>query len=116
MSESTLGMRRSWLERVWSGIADRGRAYIATPNPSAPAPVRARALAEALASSRGEASGAALARDLMAAIAELHGPALVEFARSLATGFTPDEAALSEAARAYLDAPGPDTAMRLFAR
>ena len=115
MSEATLGVRRSWLERVWGGIADRGRAYVTTPQ-AGPAGARARALAEALASSRGEASGAALARDLMAAIAGLDEPSLIEFARYVSVGFTPDEAALSEAARAYLEAPGPESAMRLFGK
>jgi malonyl-CoA decarboxylase len=114
MSEATLGVRRSWLERVWGGIADRGRAYIGTPNPSGPAVDRAKALADALASSRGEASGAALARDLMTVVAELDDAGRIGFGRYLATGFAPDEGRLSEAARAYLEAPGAEAAMRLF--
>ena len=53
---------RGWLERVWSSVADRGRAYADVPAAGLPPLERARRLAQALLSERGEASGAAVAR------------------------------------------------------
>ncbi|HEX3989655.1 MAG TPA: hypothetical protein VHX39_00650, partial [Acetobacteraceae bacterium] len=58
----------NWLERLWSSIADRGRDFANVPAASLPAGVRVRRLAEALLSGRGEASGAALARELVEAL------------------------------------------------
>ena len=56
---------RSWVERLWSTIAERGRPYADSlqPRPSASALDRAREFATALLSERGEASGAAVARE-----------------------------------------------------
>ncbi len=60
---------RSWIDRlgvsrVWSSIADRGRRFALLPASSISPGERARLLAEALISNRGEASGAAVAREL----------------------------------------------------
>ena len=51
------GHPTSWLERLWSSIADRGRDYANVPAASLPPGERARRLAAALLSGRGEASG-----------------------------------------------------------
>jgi malonyl-CoA decarboxylase len=63
---------------------------------------QAKRLASALLSERGEASGALLARELHAMLRGFDAAARLGFARSLATGFTPDARALSAAARRYL--------------
>ncbi len=97
----------SWLERLWSSIADRGRDYANVPAASLPAGERARQLADALLSGRGEASGAALARELVEALKALQAAERLAFCRYVAASFTPDEAALRSAVEAWLADPTP---------
>lgn len=104
---------RSWLERLWSSIADRGRAYAQVPEASAPPLDRAMRLAEALLSERGEASGAAVARELHASLRSLDPDDRTVFYRFLADRFGPAEGALRRAAEAYLAEPTPEHAMQL---
>ena len=106
---------RSWLERLWSSIADRGEAYAKVPQASASAsPVdRTRQLAEALLSGRGEASGAAVARELHACLRGLSPADRLEFYGFLATSFGPEPGALRAAAEAYLADPTSEHAARL---
>ena len=106
---------RAWLERLWSTIADRGRPYAKVPEASAPPLDRAKRLAEALLSERGEASGAAIARELHAALPSL-GPAdRTAFYRFLADRFGPGVDALRAAAEAYLVDATQEQAVRLAA-
>src|SRR4029077_999192 len=90
---SIISNSTSWLERLWSSIADRGRDYANVPAASLPLGERARRLAEALLSGGGEASGAALARELVTAFKALPPGERLAFCRHIAAGFTPDEAA-----------------------
>jgi malonyl-CoA decarboxylase len=110
---TTLTATRGWLERLWAGIADRGRAYADVPGLGLPPLERARLLARALLSERGEASGAAVARELHEACGQLAGPDRIAFFRFLAEEFAPDPAKLRAAAEAWLAAPGIDAAARL---
>lgn len=103
----------NWLERLWSSIADRGRDFANVPAKSLPAGVRVRRLADALLSGRGEASGAALARELVEALNALPPAERLEFCRHVAAGFTPDEAALRGAVEAWLADPTPERAAAL---
>lgn len=106
---------RSWIERIWSSVADRGRSYaeVLQPKP-AKAPVdRARDLATALVSERGEASGAAVARELHTALRDLSSADRLAFYRFLAENFLPSEAPLRAAAQAYLADPSPEMAAQL---
>ena len=102
-----------WLERLWNSIADRGRAFADVPASSLPAPEQARRLAEALLSGRGEASGAALARDLVETLNALPSDERIAFCHHLATGFTPNEDALRAAIDTWLADPTPDHAAAL---
>src|SRR4051812_27039005 len=104
---------RGWLERLWSNIADRGRAYADVPGPGLPPLERARRLTKAMLSERGEASGAAVARELQESLAALGPEDRLAFFRFLAEGFTPDTAKLRKAAEAWLAAPGAEAAARL---
>ena len=106
---------RSWLERLWSSIADRGTAYAQVPEASAPPLERATRLAEAQLSERGEASGAAVARELHAALRSLGPEDRAAFYGFLAERFGPAEAPLRKAAEAYLAEPSPEHAMQLAA-
>jgi malonyl-CoA decarboxylase len=112
---ATLPEPRSWIERLWSSIADRGRSYAEVLQPEASkVPLdRACELAAALLSERGEASGAAVARELQISLHEL-GPAdRVSFYRFLVKNFLPAEAQLRAAAEAYLAEPTPERATQL---
>src|SRR5271165_1140265 len=104
---------RSWIERLWSSIADRGRAYADVPGAAVPALDRARRLATTLLSGPGEASGAAVARELHAAVAALDDADRLEFLLFLASNFLPSETRLRAAAEAYLADPSAQHAARL---
>jgi malonyl-CoA decarboxylase len=106
---------RSWIERLWSSVADRGRSYAEVLRPEGTnAPLdRARELATALLSERGEASGAAIARELQAALHELSPADRIAFYRFLVSDFLPSEGGLRAAAEAYLAEPTPERATQL---
>jgi malonyl-CoA decarboxylase len=107
------GHTTNWLERLWSSIADRGRDYANVPATSLPPEERARQLAAALLSGRGEASGAALARELVEALKALSAGDRLAFCRHIAAGFTPDEAVLRQVVEAWLADPTPARAAAL---
>jgi malonyl-CoA decarboxylase len=105
----------SWLDRIWSTVAERGRELIRLPGSNVPPLERSCSLAEALVSERGEAAGAALAQALLGAFTSLNAEDRKAFFAFVARHFGPDEGRLIRAARAYLDAPGPQQAMDLAA-
>ncbi|MFC7477663.1 malonyl-CoA decarboxylase [Dankookia sp. GCM10030260] len=104
---------RGWLERLWSSIADRGRPYADVPGPGLPPLERARRLARAILSERGEASGAAVARELHDSLGALAAEDRIAFFRFLAEDFAPDAAKLRRAAEAWLAEPSLEGAARL---
>ena len=105
--------QRSWLDRLWTGIADQGRAFARVPAADLAGPERARQLTAALLSERGEASGAALARELITCLRGMTEAQRLDVLHGISEGFAPDPATLRAAAEAYLAAPGPDAATRL---
>ena len=105
--------RRSWLERLWTSIADRGRAYMSVPNQTVPPLERAKQLTDALLSEKGEASGAAVARELQLVVRGLDAADRLAFEVHLASNYLPDETKLRAAAEAYLANPTPDAVTRL---
>jgi malonyl-CoA decarboxylase len=106
---------RSWIERLWSSVADRGRSYAKVLQPEVTkVPLdRARELATALLSERGEASGAAVTRELHTALRALGPTDQVSFYRFLVQNFLPAEDQLRAAAEAYLAEPTPERATQL---
>jgi malonyl-CoA decarboxylase len=112
---ATVPQPRSWIERLWSSVADRGRSYAEVLQPEASkVPLdRVRELATALLSERGEASGAAVARELHTALHELGSADRVSFYRFLVKNFLPSEVQLRAAAEAYLAEPTPERATQL---
>jgi len=112
-SSSTVPASRPWLERLWSSIADRGQPYAHVPEPSAPPLDRTSRLAEALLSERGEASGAAVARELLLVMRSLDLADRTAFYRFLAGGFAPNPDRLRKAAEAWLAEPTVEAAARL---
>jgi malonyl-CoA decarboxylase len=105
----------SWLDRIWSSVAERGRELTRLPAPNRPPLERACALAEALVSERGEASGAALAHALLTAYAALDAADRPAFFAFVSAHFGPDASRLAEAASAYLAEPNAQKAMELAA-
>jgi malonyl-CoA decarboxylase len=97
--------QRSWIERLWSSIADRGRPYAAVPSEAVGNAERARLLADLLLGGKGEASGAALARELQTVWQRLNPHERLDFYRFVAAGFTPETEGLRRAAEAYLADP-----------
>jgi malonyl-CoA decarboxylase len=109
---------RSWFDRlgvsrVWSSIAESGRRFAVLPAASLRPVERASLLATALISGRGEASGAAIARELHDVLATLAAPQRLEFYTHLATSYAPDATRLQAAATAYLATPDAKAAARL---
>jgi malonyl-CoA decarboxylase len=74
---------------------------------------RAEQLAKSLLSQRGEASGAAIARQLHDVLRNLAIEDRQKFQRFLATGFAPDATALRAAAETYLSQPSAEAAASL---
>lgn len=107
--------RLSWAGRLWSTVSERGRDLIRLPASHVPPLERTCHLAEALVSERGEASGAALARELQYSYAALDAADRLAFLSFVAGHFSPDETRLMEAAKAYLENPGSQLAMELTA-
>ena len=105
--------QRSWLDRLWGGIADQGRLFARVPSGDVKGAERARQLATALLSERGEASGAAVARELLQCLRALPDQDRLSVLHSIGEGFAPDPERVREAAHAYLADPNPEAANRL---
>jgi malonyl-CoA decarboxylase len=105
--------QRSWLDRLWGGIADQGRAFARVPASDVAGAERARQLASALLSQRGEASGAAVARELLDCLRAMPKAERIGVLRGISEGFAPDPEPLRAAAEAYLASPDPASAARL---
>jgi len=76
---------------------------------------RARELCRLLLSERGEASGVALARDVIATYDSMDSASREAFFELLAREFDPEPAAIAQAARRYHDSPSPDAFIALSA-
>ena len=110
-------MNTSFFGDMLQSIAERGRALIERTRDRREAAEQRSAnlthLCEDLLSGRGEASGVALAREILSRYAGLKtGPRIVFF-EALASRFGPDRARLSAAATAWLNSPSDVTASRV---
>ncbi len=104
---------RAWLAGLFAAIAERTRRS-AGPGSAGPDPLDyAKLLASSLISERGEASGAAIAQELLAVLGALSAEQLGAFCTYLGDGFVPDPAALRAAASRYLEAPTAETSFLL---
>lgn len=110
-------MSNAFFSDLLTSIAERGRNLldrrIRTSNGAPVAAGDVLSLCQALLSGRGEASGAALARDVLDAYARLPESEKAEFFQSLATDFGPDRARLAQAVEAYGRNPGAAEASNL---
>jgi malonyl-CoA decarboxylase len=123
----------SFFQELLGSIAERGRALIerspnrrtadgrtaavpGTPVTAAEAPETLESLCRDLFSGRGEASGVALARQVLDLYAGAPVPARLEFFRLLARDFGPDPARLRAAWAAYDDDPADPANLRALLR
>src|SRR5689334_4168896 len=97
-------MVKTYFQDILGSIADRGRGLIGLDPADKPA-VRGDlpTMAKALLSSRGEASGVALARNMLDAYAAADTGTRSAFLRNLAVDYGPERTRLDKAARAYLE-------------
>jgi malonyl-CoA decarboxylase len=101
----------SFLQELLTSVAEQGRALL--PKSLFGAGENVEGLARALVSGRGEASGVAIARELLDRYAGLSSEERLHFFRFLAADMRPDAAAVAEAARAYLAEPTDASLARL---
>jgi len=93
-------MPRISLSSMWGRIADGGRALFNMPESRPPAELAAM-LCDRLISTRGEASGTALARAVVELYGHLDDTARLAFLQHLATHYGPDKVAIDKAADAF---------------
>lgn len=111
-------MNTSFFGELLQSIAERGRALIdRTRERRESAEQRSASLVELceqLLSGRGEASGVALARDILQRYAELTSGPRIAFFEALANAFGPDHRKLETAIAAWRDTPGDEAAARVY--
>jgi malonyl-CoA decarboxylase len=96
----------SFLQELLNGIAEQGRHLLPRSLGRSTAKDGIDELAEALLSGRGEASGVAIAREILETYRALPSQERLDFLTSLARNMQPDTEAVAQAARAYLNTPG----------
>ena len=101
-------MRSRYLAWLWHSIADRGREILALRHPGRK-PQTIEALCRDLLSEKGEASGTAIARDIVDAYEAMDDAGKLSFFTLLDAGFSPDVETVVRAAEAYRAMPNPDT-------
>src|SRR5215469_10447109 len=110
-------MNTSFFGELLQVISDRGRALVdRTRGRRGAGPERSESLVdlcEELVSVRGEASGTALARDILTHFAELTTGPRIAFFEALAHRFGPDTERITRAVEAWRDTPSDATAAEL---
>src|SRR5579859_5950556 len=103
----------SFFSDMLQSIADRGRALIHRREPARERSAGLVELCEALLSGRGEASGVALAREILAGYATLTIGPRIAFFEALDTTFGHDRARIDAAVAAWKQSPSAETAAEL---
>lgn len=102
-------MNVSFLQELLNSVAEQGRALLPKALFGAGGEESIEALSRALMSGRGEASGVAIAQQLLYRLEHASSDERAAFYRHLADDLQPDAAAVAAAASAYLDAPSEKT-------
>ena len=102
-----------FLSELFQSVAERSRKLLRRPSGNGKSKLSARALAEALLSARGEASGVALARALLEQLKAMDAEERRDWFLMLARELGPDEAAVARAVAGWTESPGPATASAL---
>lgn len=106
-------MNVSFFQELLTTISDRGRQLLDLSGIVSAPGESVEELSRALLSGRGEASGVALARQILQRYETLSPEGRHAFFRFVAEAFGPDADRLEKAAKAYLQAPGPEPLKRL---
>lgn len=102
-----------FLSELFQSVAERSRKLLRRAPGNGNSKLSARALAEALLSARGEASGVALARALLDSLKTMDAEERRDWFLMLARELGPEEAAVSRAAADWTESPSPATASAL---
>src|SRR5271169_5302530 len=103
----------TFFSEMLQSIADRGRALIQRREPSRERSAGLLELCEGLLSGRGEASGVALARDILGRYEDLTIGPRIAFFEALATTFGSDRARIEKTIKDWQQAPSDETAAEL---
>lgn len=103
----------SFFQELMNSIAEQSRALLPKALFGAAGGESIEVLARALMSGRGEASGVAIARQLLIQLKKASSDERLQFYRFLADELQPDAADVADAARAYLDHPSDKSLARL---
>jgi malonyl-CoA decarboxylase len=103
----------SFLQELLSSVAEQGRALLPKSLFGADNGDDIEELSRALLSGRGEASGVAIAREVLDRYQRLDAGARLEFFRFLAADMQPNPDAVTEAAREHIEAPSDATLAKL---
>ena len=103
----------SYLQELLATIADQGRNLLPRALRSAQPAEDIRELSEALLSVRGEASGVAIASEILELYASLSPPERIDYLHYLADTLEPDQDAIRRAADAYFSKPDSKTLLAL---
>lgn len=107
-------MNRNFIQELVAGITTRGREFVGFERfGSRQLAPDLSLLAQDLLGGRGEASGVALAHELLAGYAKADASTRLAFLRRLATDYGPDPARLNPAVAAYLAEPSAENAANL---
>ena len=102
-----------FLSELFQSVAERSRKLLRRQAGNGKDRISAHALAEALLSTRGEASGVALARALLDRLKSMGAEERRDWFLMLARELGPDQAAVSRAVALWTESPGPATASAL---
>ena len=108
-----MALNVSFLQELLNTVAEQGRALLPKGLFGLGSEESVEELARALVSGRGEASGVAIARQLLMHYQDLSGEDRGKFFHFLADTMTPDPAAIAAAAQGYLDQPSPASLIQL---
>jgi malonyl-CoA decarboxylase len=103
----------TFFSEMLQSIADRGRALIQRREPARERSAGLVELCEALLTGRGEASGVALASEILERYGDLTIGPRIAFFETLATTFGPDRAGVEKAIAAWQQSPSDETAAEL---
>ena len=98
-------MNVSFLQELMNSVAEQGRALLPRALFGSDDEQSIEVLSRALMSGRGEASGVAIARQLLVRLKKATSEERFQFYRFLADEMQPDALAVAEAAHGYLDDP-----------
>jgi len=102
------------LQDILINVAERGRSLLGPTSSSKASVESILEQCDTLLTSRGEASGVALARRLVGQLDALGGDEHLAFFRALSERYSPDPGAVGAAAKAYAEAATPDNLARLL--